>query len=40
MSKITEMIAECDRLIGEMDPAEAREVLIEALRERYGSGNN
>ena len=31
-----EIIAECDRLISEMDPEDAREVLLAALRERYG----
>jgi len=27
----------CDRLISEMDPEDAREVLLEVLRERYGN---
>jgi hypothetical protein len=40
MHTIAEKITEVDRLMNEMDPREAREVLLEALRERYGSGNN
>ena len=36
MPTIAERVAECDRLIGEMDPEDAREVLLEVLRERYG----
>lgn len=36
MPTIAERVAECDRLIGEMDPADVREVLLAALRERYG----
>lgn len=40
MTTITERLAECDRLMSEMDPREAREVLLDAIRERYGSGNN
>jgi len=36
MPTIAERVAECDRLISEMDPEDAREVLLAALRERYG----
>ena len=36
MPTISERVAECDRLIGEMDPEDVREVLLAALRERYG----
>lgn len=37
MTTTSERIAEVDRLMSEMDPEEIREVLIEALRERYAA---
>ena len=40
MPTIAERVAECDRLISEMDPEDAREVLLAALRERYGGIHN